>query len=173
MPCAAASTTVLPRRVPLKINHLDDCGLQVDRKGSSIDGSPVQNVLSTLSVTPILPANRRGRSPGSFVFRYENTPEPKHVNAQDPTQSDLRSRLQGKCMKPCKETDGDLTRVEKSGTSQDSSTKHPAEEVQPVMQTFKQRLASLTSACRENQLPQYRFKVGSVAPHLFKHQYRV
>lgn len=164
---------MFPRRAHLKINDLDDCGSQVDRKGSSIDGSPVQNVLSTLSVTPILPANRRGRSPGSFVFRYENTPEPKHLNAQGPTQSDLRSRLQGKCTKPCRETDGDLTRVEKSGTSQDSSTKPPAEKVEPVMQTFKQRLASLTSACRDSQLPQYRFKVGSVAPHLFKHQYRV
>lgn len=173
MPCASTTTTLIPRRAHLKISDLDDCGSQVDRKGSSIDGSPVQNVLSTLSVTPILPANRRGRSPGSFVFRYENTPEPKHLNAQGPIRSDLRSRLQGKCTKPCKETDGDLTRVEKSGTSQDSSTRPPAEEVEPVMQTFKQRLASLTSACRDNQHPQYRFKVGSVAPHLFKHQYRV
>lgn len=164
---------MIPRRTDLKINDLDDYGSQADRNESSIDDSPVQNVLSTLSVTPILPANRKGRSPGSLVFRYENTLEPKHLNAPGPNRSDLRSRLQGKCMKPCKETDEDLTRVEKSGTSQDSSTKPLAEEVEPVMQTFKQRLASLTSACKDTPPPQYRFKVGRVAPHLFKQQSRV
>lgn len=173
MGASSTSTTLIPRKTNLKINDLDDCGSELDKKGSSKDDSPVQKVLSTLSVTPILPPYRRGRSPSSVIFRYENTPEPQPLSAQQASRSGLNSRLQEKCMKPCRELDGEQTRVEKSGTSQDSATRPLAAEGELVLQTFKQRLASLACVGRDAPLPQYRFKIGRLAAHLLTQQSRM
>lgn len=139
--------------------------------------SPIQNPLSTLSVTPVLKKFKTGKSPESFIFRYDDSDEVKGFRDGNDTilsrrltqtRRNITARFQDKCMKSCHETDSNPSRVEKSGAVQECSTDQQVEDLEPALQTFKQRLASLTLVCGSSPHPQYRFRVGMLGSQLFR-----
>jgi len=172
----AAPSSSPPSRT-LKLSCLEKPDSQTDRKDSSIQDSPVQNPLSTLSVTPVLKKFKAGKSPEGFIFRYDDSDELKDCGEGNDTlasrgfahnRRNIPARFQEKCMRSCHETDSNPSRVEKSRVAQDCSTDLQVEDLEPALQTFKQRLASLTLVCGGSPQPQYRFRVGMLGSQLFR-----